>query len=34
LFAFNTADPQDFIDACDAIGQPHRVLQLGEAIVL
>ena len=34
LFAFNTADPQDFIDACDGIGQPHRVLKLGEAIAL
>ena len=34
LFAFNTADPQEFVDACDAIGQPHCVLKLGEAIVL
>jgi L-ascorbate metabolism protein UlaG (beta-lactamase superfamily) len=34
LFAFNTADPQEFVDACEAIGQPHRVLKLGEAIVL
>lgn len=33
LFAFNTADPQEFVDACDGIGQPHRVLKLGEAIV-
>ena len=34
LFAFNTADPQEFVDACDGIGQPHRVLKLGEAVVL
>jgi L-ascorbate metabolism protein UlaG (beta-lactamase superfamily) len=34
LFAFNTADPQEFVDACEAIGQPHHVLKLGEAIVL
>lgn len=34
LFAFNTADPQEFVDACNAIGQPHRVLKLGEALVL
>jgi len=34
LFAFNTADPQEFVDACEGIGQPHRVLKLGEAIVL
>ena len=33
LFAFNSADPQEFVDACEAIGQPHRVLKLGEAIV-
>lgn len=34
LFAFNTANPQEFVDACDAIGQSHRVLKLGEAIIL
>ena len=34
LFAFNTADPQEFVDACDGIGQPHRVLKLGEDVVL
>ena len=34
LFAFNTADPQAFVDACEAISQPYRVLRLGEAIVL
>ena len=34
LFAFNTADPQEFVDACEAIGQKHRVLKLGEAIIL
>ena len=34
LVAFNTADPQVVVDRCDAIGQPHRVLKLGEAFVL
>jgi L-ascorbate metabolism protein UlaG (beta-lactamase superfamily) len=34
LFAFNTADPQEFMDACEAITQPYRVLRLGEAFVL
>ena len=34
LFAFNTADPQAFVDACEAISQPYRVLRLGEAFVL
>jgi L-ascorbate metabolism protein UlaG (beta-lactamase superfamily) len=30
MFAFNTADPQDFAKACDAIGQPYRILHCGE----
>ena len=30
MFTFNTADPQDFADHCDAIDQPHRVLGHGE----
>jgi len=34
LFAFNTADPQKFMDACEAISQPYRVLKLGEAVAL
>ena len=34
LFAFNTADPQVFVDACEALGQTCFVLKLGEALVL
>jgi L-ascorbate metabolism protein UlaG (beta-lactamase superfamily) len=34
LFAFNTADPQEFVDACEATSQPYKVLRLGEAFVL
>ncbi len=34
LFAFNTADPQEFVDACEAISQPYSVLRLGEAFIL
>jgi len=34
LFAFNTADPQEFVDACYAVEQPFRLLKLGEAFVL
>lgn len=30
LFAFNTAPPNAFADACVMLGQPYRVLKLGE----
>ena len=31
MFEFNTADPADeFIPECHRLGQPYRVLQLGE----
>lgn len=32
LFAFNTADSQTFIDHAEKMGQPYKVLALGEAI--
>lgn len=32
LFAFNTADPQTFIDLAEKMGQAYKVLALGEAI--
>ncbi|WP_338875229.1 MBL fold metallo-hydrolase [Spirosoma sp. SC4-14] len=32
LFEFNTADPADFVRACDQYGTPYRVMQLGEGI--
>ncbi|WP_266363863.1 MBL fold metallo-hydrolase [Tellurirhabdus rosea] len=32
LFAFNTADPAEFVRACEWEGTPHRVLQLGERL--
>ena len=32
LFAFNTADPNDFVRACEQYGTPFRVMQLGEGI--
>lgn len=32
MFEFNTADPDDFVHACTAIGQPHRVLRVGERL--
>ena len=34
LFAFNTADPADFVRACEQYGTPQRVMQLGEGIVV
>lgn len=34
LFAFNTADPNEFILACQQHGTPHQVTQLGERISL
>jgi L-ascorbate metabolism protein UlaG (beta-lactamase superfamily) len=31
MFAFNTADPgEEFVPECERLGQPYRVLQLGE----
>ena len=33
-FAFNTADPEEFARECQAIGQPHQVLQCGERLAL
>ena len=32
LFAFNTADPADFVRACEQYGTPYRVMKLGEGI--
>ena len=34
LFAFNTADPADFVSACRQYKTPNRVMQLGERISL
>lgn len=34
LFAFNTADPADFVLACQQYKTPNRVMQLGERISL
>lgn len=33
-FAFNTASPEPFRAACEALGQPHRVLRAGERLQL
>lgn len=32
LFAFNTADPADFVKACEQHQTPYRVMQLGERL--
>ncbi|MCX6214541.1 MBL fold metallo-hydrolase [Spirosoma sp.] len=34
LFEFNTADPTDFVNACEQQGTPYRVMQLGERVSL
>ena len=34
LFAFNTANPSDFVGACEQHKMPYRVLQLGERVSL
>ncbi|GAB3953851.1 MBL fold metallo-hydrolase [Spirosoma harenae] len=34
LFEFNTADPADFVKACEQYGTPYRVMQLGEGITI
>ena len=31
-FAFNTASPEPFREACEALGQPYRVLRAGERL--
>lgn len=30
MFTFNTADPREFVEAAEAIGQPYHVLRCGE----
>ena len=34
MFEFNTASTYDFVSACWRLSQPHRVLQLGERLML
>jgi L-ascorbate metabolism protein UlaG (beta-lactamase superfamily) len=34
MFEFNTASPDDFVDACGQLGQPYRVLRAGERLTL
>lgn len=34
MFAFNTATPDAFIAECERLGQPYRVLRLGERLTL
>lgn len=34
MFAFNTADPADFVQACRQHGTPYRVLRLGERLTV
>jgi L-ascorbate metabolism protein UlaG (beta-lactamase superfamily) len=34
MFAFNTADPADFVKAATQIGQPHQVLEHGGLVRL
>jgi L-ascorbate metabolism protein UlaG (beta-lactamase superfamily) len=35
MFAFNTADPaEQFVPECERLGQPCKVLALGESVTL
>ena len=34
MFGFNTAEPEEFARECHAIGQAHKILQLGERLSL
>ena len=34
MFEFNTATPDAFVAECERLGQPYRVLQLGERLTL
>ena len=34
MFEFNTEPPDDFVAACEGLGQPYRVLRCGERLLL
>jgi L-ascorbate metabolism protein UlaG (beta-lactamase superfamily) len=34
MFEFNTASPDEFVEACTRLAQPHRVLRAGERLTL
>ena len=34
LFEFNTEEPEEFGTACQRLGQPYRIMQLGERLIL
>ncbi len=34
MFEFNTANPADFANACEAWQQPHRILRIGERVTV
>ena len=34
MFEFNTVTPEEFVSACDRLGQPHRLLRCGERLTL
>ena len=34
MFEFNTATPDEFVAECERIGQPDKVLRLGERLTL
>ncbi len=34
MFEFNTETPDEFVHACQRLGQPHRVLRCGEKLVV
>jgi hypothetical protein len=34
MFEFNTASPDAFVDECERLGQPYRLLRAGERATL
>ena len=34
MFEFNTATPENFVEACERLGQGYRVLENGERLTL
>jgi L-ascorbate metabolism protein UlaG (beta-lactamase superfamily) len=34
MFEFNTASPDEFVGECERLGQPYKVLQIGERLTL
>jgi hypothetical protein len=34
MFKFNTESPEEFVKACDRLGQPHHVMRCGQRLTV